>query len=426
MNEKKQTKKKVDVKPKVEKKTTKKVSSKGIVNSFRTSEVIFLIIITCVVSLFTGIFVSNSDYSNKTDKPNKIGNNGDIKEFIDHYEYIIENYQGNIDAKKLIKDAIEGMVNGIEDDYTSFIDQVRDESFNIRLNGSYTGLGVEIVNDAEGYINVVRVFKNSPAEKSGIKTGDVIVKLNGEDIKGVSSSDFSSKVMNELKGKVTITVQREDGELELTLEKGRIEIESVHKKMFNVSDKKIAYLSIDVFALNTYDQFKRTLKDLENDGFDSLIIDVRGNSGGHLNIVKEIISLFLDSKNVIYQTDTKGKIEKFYSNGRETKSYPIVILGDGGSASASEILIGALKEKYGATFVGEKTFGKGTVQEVKTIITGDQYKVTTKNWLTANGNKIDGVGINPDEVVNLTNDYFESPSDETDSQLQKAIELLTR
>lgn len=427
MSEKRQVRKKDVVKNEEEKQNVKKKQSSKKENHFKTSEVIFLIIITCVVSLFTGLLVSNDNYKGSAGKkPISSNYSGDLKEFVEHYEFIIKNYEGEIDTKKLIKDAIEGMVNGIEDDYTSFIDKERDESFTIRLNGSYTGLGVEITSNSEGYINVVGVFKNSPAERAGMKVGDVIVKLNGEDIKGVVTSEFSSKIMNELKGPVKLTINRGEEVLELSLEKGRIEIQSVYDKVFNVDGKKIAYLSIDVFALNTYIQFKNKLNELERDGFDSLIIDVRGNSGGHLNIVKEIISLFLDSRTVIYQTDTKGKIEKFYSSGKENKTYPIVILGDGGSASASEILIGALKEKYGATFVGEKTFGKGTVQELKTIVTGDQYKVTTKKWLTANGNRIDGVGIEPDVNVSLTEEYIQNPSDDTDSQLQKAIEILKK
>lgn len=395
-------------------------------NLFKVNEVIFLVLLTCVVSLAVGALVfSNSSLRVEKAPSNIVGKSG-LEEFIANYNFIVDNYQGDLDQEKLIKDAIEGMVSGIDDAHTSFIDQIRDESFNIRLNGSYTGLGVEIISNEEGYITVVGVFENSPAAISGLKVGDVIVKLNGEDIKGVASSDFSNKVMNELEGKVDITIDRDGVEHSLVLEKGQIEINSVHEKTFNHSGKVIAYLSIDVFALNTYTQFKTALESFENKGFDSLIIDVRGNSGGHLNVVKNMISLFFDSNTVIYQTDTKGKIEKFKSTGKTTKDYPIVILGDSGSASASEIMIGALKEKYGATFVGQQTFGKGTVQEVQTISTGDQYKVTTKNWLTAKGNVIDSVGISPDVELQLGEEYFANPSDETDNQLQKALELLAK
>ena len=189
----------------------------------------------------------------------------------------------------------------------------------------------------------------------------------------------------------------------------------------NAFQKKIGYLLIDTFALNTDEQFKTKLKELEDANMDSLIIDVRSNTGGHLSTVTNIISEFLDKSKTIYQTDTKGKIEKIKSKGDKTKNYKIVLLGDGASASASEVLIAALKESYGATFVGTTTFGKGTVQEMHSIeATGENYKITTKKWLTPNGNWINEKGINPDYEVFLDGSYFENPTKENDSQIQKA------
>ena len=175
--------------------------------------------------------------------------------------------------------------------------------------------------------------------------------------------------------------------------------------------------------MNTDTQFKTKLKELEKDGIDSLIIDLRGNSGGHLTAVENMISEFLDKDKVIYQMETKSKIKKYYSKGNKTKIYPIVLLVDNDSASASEMMTAALKESYGATIVGMTTYGKGTVQELQDS-NESQYKITTKKWLTPNGNWINEVGIKPDYEMELDEKYFLEPTDAHDNQLQKAIEIL--
>lgn len=190
--------------------------------------------------------------------------------------------------------------------------------------------------------------------------------------------------------------------------------------------KKIGYIRIDVFALNTDEQFEENLKKLESEGMNSLIIDVRGNTGGHLSSVTNIISEFLDSSKIIYRTSTKTKEEIKYSKGNTAKEYEIILLVDGQSASASEVLASALKESYGAKLLGTKTFGKGTVQEMQEIeSTGKNYKITTKKWLTPNGNWINGIGITPDYEVELNTKYYENPIRENDNQLNEALKLLS-
>ena len=163
---------------------------------------------------------------------------------------------------------------------------------------------------------------------------------------------------------------------------------------------------------------------MEKSGIDSLIIDVRSNTGGHLTAVENILSLFLDSSHVIYQTEDKNGIIKSYSHGSVTKEYPIVILTNEASASASEILAAAMQEEYGAKIVGKHTFGKGTVQELKTLPDGEQYKFTTKKWLTPNGTWINGVGVATDIDVDFNKDYYDNPTHDNDKQLQAAIEAL--
>ena len=181
---------------------------------------------------------------------------------------------------------------------------------------------------------------------------------------------------------------------------------------------------MSIFANNTYEQFKKALSNLENENMNGLIIDLRSNSGGHLSSAEEIISLFLDSSHPIYQIKTKDSLNTYYSLGKETKKYKIVILIDKNSASASEVVTSALTEQYGAVTVGEKSYGKGTVQELQSLNDGEQYKLTTKSWLTSKGKVIDGKGIEPDYKVSLDEKYYDEPSFDNDNQLQKAIELI--
>lgn len=164
---------------------------------------------------------------------------------------------------------------------------------------------------------------------------------------------------------------------------------------------------------------------MEKQNIDGLILDVRDNSGGHLTTVVDILSNFLDSKNVIYQTETKTETKKFYSKGKENKTYPIVVLQNASSASASELLSIALQEQYGATVIGEDSYGKGTVQEL--VTTGDtEYKFTTKKWLSPKGNWIHEKGVTPDINVSLDTIYYDDPTEENDNQLQAALNELSK
>ena len=222
-------------------------------------------------------------------------------------------------------------------------------------------------------------------------------------------------------------ISRDGKEMEITVSKSGVVIPSVEKKIFEKKDKKIGYIYISIFASNTYKQFKEALNSLEKEKIDSLIIDVRSNTGGHLTSVSKMISLFLDSSHVTYQLEQNGRKKKVYSTGSDTKEYPIVLLSDAYSASASEVLIASLKENLNATIIGEKTYGKGTVQELVNLESGDQYKITTKKWLTPKGNWVnDTKGIEPDIKVSLSKEYVLNPSDETDNQLQKALEELSK
>lgn len=392
------------------------MQSSKIKNNFNIKEVIFLIIITCIVSLIMGYNLNNSSSKNSNEKKNDI-----MEEIYTNYKYIKDNYYEEVDDSTLLKGAIEGMVNSLGDNYSTAIDEESSNSFNARLTGSYSGLGVEISNDTSNNIVVTEVFDDSPAKKAGIEVLDIIKKINNQSFENKKTSELTNYVKNSEDSNFTITVLRNNEELTFELVREIVNIKSVYSELKTVDNHKIGYIYISIFASNTAKQFKESIEKLESENIESLIIDVRYNTGGHLTAVVDMLSCLLDSTKIIYQIENKGEITKYYSKGDSTKEYPIVVLQNGESASASELLSSALKEQYGATIIGEKSFGKGTVQKLITLDNGIQYKFTTKKWLTSNGEWINEKGVDVDIEVELNNEYFENPSDEMDNQLQEAI-----
>lgn len=398
----------------------KKIELNADSRQFRFSEVVTLIIITLIIGFIIGLSVFKVLYE-KNNGVSRYIEDENLSKFIENYNYVVDNYYGDLDKSKLIDNAISGMLDSIDDPYTTYLDQSESNSFNTSLNGSFEGIGVEIVSDSDGNIIVYSVLDDSPASRAGIKSLDILKSFNGISLNGVSTSDFVSMVKNSDSPSIKLELIRDNEEISVDVNRELVIIKSVKSDIFEKSGKKIGYIYISIFASNTYSQFKDELKKLESQNIDGLIIDVRSNTGGHLTSVEGILGLFLDSSHVIYQTEDKNGIEKFYSKGQVTKNYPIVILTNEASASASEILAAAMSEEYGATLVGKRTFGKGTVQELKTLPDGEQYKFTTKKWLTPKGNWINGTGVEVDIESDFNSDYYDDPSYENDSQLQSAI-----
>lgn len=388
--------------------------------SFKTSEVITLVLITCVVSLLMGFLIEKSSKSEEYQLVDS-----EIQEFINQYDYIVNNYYGDVDKEKLIEAAIEGMVGSLDDPYSAYLDDNYSSKLTAELNGIYNGIGIEIVNDTSKNIIVTRVFENSSASKAGIKGLDIIKSINGKDVSNTTTADFLALV-KEIKDKnFVLEIKRGEELKKMTVTRTNVVLSSVSSETINKDDKKIGYIYISIFANNTDSQFKTELDELEKSKIDSLIIDVRGNGGGHLSSVESIMSMFLNKTKVIYQIEDKKGKTKYYSKGKETKKYPIVVLIDNDSASASEMLAATLKESYGATLVGKTTFGKGTVQELQDTAT-TQYKITTKKWLTPKGSWINKTGIKPDIKIELNEEHFTNPTKDNDNQLQKAIEILAK
>ena len=308
-----------------------------------------------------------------------------------------------------------------EDKHTMFFNEEQTKEFLTDLSGSYYGIGAQIYQTDDEYVTISRVFNNSPAQKAGLQISDKFVSIDGESMKGKTPTEVSKVLRSSDSKKATLVIKRGEEELTIEVEKSMVEIDSVSSEKL---DNNIGYIEINTFSSLTDNQFSEALNNLENEGIDSLIIDLRGNGGGYLSTVTNIISRFVDTKTVIYQIKDRKKTEKYYSLNDSTLNYKVVILVDENSASASEIMCSALKEQYGAILVGKTTYGKGTVQEMKNLSNNTMIKYTIEEWLTSNGNSINDVGVTPDYEVDLGEEYYSNPVKENDAQLQKAIELL--
>lgn len=364
----------------------------------------------------------------------KIFNNGrsymalsnDLSKFVDTYYAIKDNYYGELDNEKLVDSAIKGMISAVGDEYTSYSDTDDADNFKQTVSGIYEGIGCTVGVNLDNKIVVVDMFKDSPAEKAGLKVGDIIIKIDGEDFVGKSSTDMSNYVKSSKNSKVVLTIIRDEETMELDVERKKIEIPYVSGEVITKDDMKIGYIDISLFSSTIYDQFKRELEELEKENISGLVIDVRGNSGGYLSGVTDILNLFLKKGDVIYQLESGNKKQIKKDTTKEKRDYPVAVLVNGGSASASEILASVIKESYNGYVVGTKTYGKGTVQQTTTLPDGSMVKYTVQKWLTPNGNWVNEVGVEPTDTVELDISYAENPIMENDNQLQKALELVTK
>ena len=389
------------------KKIKKEVNNK----KFSTIEVIFLVVITCLVSLYFGTKITYKE-SNKDEF---------LSEIEKVYKEITTNYYTDVNKDDLLSGAINGMTSAL-DKYSTLIDSSSNENFYLTLEGSYSGVGIEISSDNDNNIFIIGVLSNSPAEKAGLKAGDIIKKIDNVDLSNKDYKYVSEYIRkNSNKTDYKIEILRDGETLNFDLKKDTVMIKSVSSKIIEKEDKKIGYIYISIFSNTTASQFKKELDNLQKNGISSLIIDVRENTGGHLTTAVGILSELLSSENVIYQIEKNSKKSKFYSLGKKNFEYPIAIIQNGDSASASEMLAISLKENLNAIIIGETSYGKGTVQELNYLSNGDTYKYTTKKWLSPKGKWIEGKGIVPDFEVKLNEEYINNPTDENDNQLQTAI-----
>lgn len=421
IDNKKDIKKKKDSNKKVKEKKVEIVNDNN--NKERELYTSKEVIIVMIFSIGIGILMCFGGISIITGK-NYLAVTKDLKKVVDTYYAIVDNYYGELDRDKLIDGAVEGMISSVGDTFTSYSDTDSTSSFDETINGSYEGIGCTVATLEDGTISVIDMFEDSPSYKAGLKVGDIIIKVDGESYEGKNSNDISNYIKNSGKSKIVLTVKRDNEEKDISINLSKVEIPHVSGKVIEQDSKKIGYIKISLFASNSYKQFKNKLDELEKSNIDDLIIDVRDNSGGYLSSVTDICNLFLDKGKVIYQLeDSKGKVKK-KDTTKEKRKYDIVVLINGGSASASEILASAIKESYGGDIVGTNSYGKGTVQQTKKLLDGSMIKYTTQKWLTPDGNSINEVGVTPTKVVELNEEYFNNPTTENDNQLQEAIKLI--
>ncbi len=386
----------------------------------RLIEIVIIIMVATALGMFSGGATIFTMFSNNKEECETCGVVDSSNEILRVYEEIVEKYYGDVDAETLKEIAINAMLSSLGDPNTMYMDSTQGQNFNEKMQGQYKGVGLEIYNGDNG-VTILTVFPNTPAEAIGLQVDDVIKSVDDESVEELSATEVSVIIKYGESDLVKLEIQRGTEVLTYNIEKEIVNLKSVSTKFYMSGENNIGYISISVFAANTYDQFKEALEYLEQQEIDGLVIDVRDNSGGYLYTVTDMLELFLEEDKALYQLKSKEETIITTDQTNEHRSYPVVVLTNGSSASASEILAGALRESYGASTVGTITYGKGTVQETVTLSNGSIAKITTKEWLTPNGNAINGVGIEVDYIEVMTGNY----GDETDNQLQKAIEVVS-
>lgn len=347
----------------------------------------------------------------------------ELAKFVDAYDAIVNNYYKEVDKDKLVESAINGMVSSIGDEYTSYSDKDVTDNFNETVNGKYMGIGALIMK-SENDLVIYKIFEDSPSYRAGLKDGDIILKLDDKDTKDMSVNDIASIVKNDGNKEVKLLVKRGEENLDITIVKDMVELPVVSGKVINHNDKKIGYISLSIFSSVASEQFNKELVKLEKEGISGLVIDVRGNSGGYLTTVTDIASYFLKKGDIIYKLEVNDKVTVRKDKTKESRDYPVAVLIDKNSASASEILASSIKESYNGYVVGTNSYGKGTVQQTLVLSDGSMIKYTIEKWLTPLGNWINEEGVIPTNYVELSSEYLNNPVFENDNQLNKALELV--
>jgi carboxyl-terminal processing protease len=359
----------------------------------------------------------------------------DLEKVEQAYDLILSRYVEKVDEDKLVEGAIQGMLTVLKDPYSVYMDKETAQQFTQALESSFEGIGAE-VGLVDGKIVIVSPFKNSPAEKAGIKPNDQILKVDGKSVEGLNLSKATLKIRGKKGTLVKLVIARKglNDPLSIDVKRDEIPLETVHASIKKHEGKKIGYIELTSFSEDTAADFKKELTALENDDIKGLIIDVRGNPGGLLDSVDEILKEFVTKDKPIVQIQQRsGEKRRYFSTLSEKKKYPVLVLINKGSASAAEILAGSLQEAAGYQLVGETTFGKGTVQQALPMGDGSNIKLTLFKWLTPDGNWIHKKGIKPDVVIKQPAIFATHPlqvvkplaEDMNSEQIKNAQEILT-
>lgn len=341
----------------------------------------------------------------------------EIKDLIDKY-YLRSD---ELDKEELEEGLYSGYVNKIGDPYSVYYDAEQAKALEESTAGEYGGIGAVMQQDPEsGIITITEVYKDSPAEKAGMQALDTLYKVEGKEVTGVDLNEVVQEVKGEEGTQVKLSVLRgeDQQEIEMTATRAKVEAHTVDYVML---DDNVGYIQVSEFDTVTYDQFANALSELENQGMEGLVVDLRNNPGGNLGTVCQMLDLLLPEGLIVYTEDKNGEKQEITSDAEHEFHKPMAVLVNGNSASASEIFAGAIQDYGKGTIVGTTTYGKGVVQQIFDLKDGTKVKLTIAEYFTPKGRNIDGKGITPDETVEY---IYDEDNPDVDNQLNRAYEVI--
>lgn len=352
----------------------------------------------------------------------------DMAKFWQVYDLVKGNYVGTVDSNKLIEGAISGLVGGLGDPFSSYLPPTDKQTLNNELSGQFEGIGAELI-QKNGVITVQSPLPNTPAEKAGLKASDVIVKIDGASTEGMSVNDAVAKIRGPKGSSVVLTILRSGAAStqDISITRDNIQVRSVTSKVIiigtkladgSTTNKTVGYIEIDQFGEDTVSGLQQAVSNLSGQNIQALVIDLRNNPGGYLNDVPPMAGLFIPPSVVVKEQYKDGKSDELRSTSVPVMpNTPMYILTNGGSASAAEIFAGVMQDYKRATVIGEKSFGKGSVQDLIDLPGNSALRVTIAEWLTPNGRTINKTGVTPDIQIK------DAKTDTSDPVLDKALQL---
>ena len=387
--------------------------------------IVFIVCITAVITFYATFNCMEKNYFLVTGNVSE-----DAKENIntissalkDFRKLVDEYYIGDIDEQKVVDETIKGYINGLDDEYSEYMTADEWEEYQINTLGNYVGIGIYMSQDVNKNIVVIEPIEESPAEVAGLKAGDLIVEVGGESVIGQDTATVSSKIKGEEGTTVNLKIIRDNQYMTMDVERKAIKVYHVKNEML---ENNVGYIKLSTFDEGCSGEFQKAFEDLKAEGAQKLIIDLRDNTGGLVDEALSIADMIVPkNKTMLITKDSKENKEITKAEQDVMIDMEIVVLVNEYSASASEILVGCLKDNEEASIVGTKTYGKGVIQNVFSLSDGSILKLTTAEYFTPNETKINKEGIEPDVTVELV----EEPEgeDEIDEQLNKALEVINQ